>query len=68
MENKFEMVLRAENLVNYTDIKADIIEGNVTLKITLKERRKKKWCKFKRKKVLLDNQKKVVILYQTLLN
>ena len=42
MENKFEKVLRAEDPVNYTDIKADITESNVTLKITLRERRKKK--------------------------
>ena len=30
MENKFDQVLRAGNLVNYTDIKDEIIEGNVT--------------------------------------
>ena len=42
MENKFEQVLRAENPVSYTDIKPDNIERNVTLKITLRERRKKK--------------------------
>ena len=32
MENKFEQVLRAENPVNYTDIKADIIVRSVALK------------------------------------
>ena len=47
VENKFEQVLRGENPVNYTDIKANIIERNVTLKINLMERRKKNVKNFK---------------------
>ena len=58
MESKFEQVLRAENPVNYTDIRADIIERSVTLKITLRERRKKKLCKFKRKKHVVRQPKR----------
>ena len=34
---------------SHTDIKNDIISRNLTLKITLNDRRKKKWRKFKRK-------------------
>ena len=67
MENKFEQVLRAENPVNYMDIKVNIIERNVTLKITLKEG-KRNGKNLKGRSVLLDNQKEVVIKYQTLLN
>ena len=58
MENKFEQVLRAENPVNYTDIKVNIIECNVTLKITLTKRWKKKWQKFKRKKRVVRQPKR----------
>ena len=58
MENKFEQVLRAENPVNYTDIKVNIIERNVTLKITLTKRWKKKWQKFKRKKRVVRQPKR----------
>ena len=68
MENKFDQVLRAENLVNYTDIEDEIIEGNVTLKITLRERRKRNGENLKGRSVLLDNQKEVVIKYQILLS
>ena len=49
--------MRAENPVNYTDIKADIIKRNVTLKISLMERWKKKWQKFKRKKRVVRQPK-----------
>ena len=66
MENKFEQVLRAENPVNYTDIKVNIIERNVTLKITLKEGKRN--GKNLKGRSVLDNQKEVVIKYQTLLN
>ena len=58
MENKFEQVLRAENPVDYTDIIADIIERNVTLKITLRKRSKNKWRKFKRKKRVVRQPKR----------
>ena len=68
MENKFEVVLRAENPVNYTDIKADIIERIVTLKKTLKERSKRNVVNLKGRNVLLDNQKEVAIKYQTFVN
>ena len=68
MENKFDQVLRAENLVNYTYVKNEIIEGNVTLKITLRERRKRNGENLKGRSVLLDNQKEVVIKHLTLLN
>ena len=63
MENKFDQVLRAGNLVNYTDIKDEIIEGNVTLTITLRERKKRNDENLKGRSVLLDNQKEVVIKY-----
>ena len=68
MENKFEVVLRAENPVNYTDIKADIIERIVTLKITLKERSKRNVVNLKGRNVLLDIEKEVAIKYQTFVN
>ena len=68
MENKFDQVLRAGNLVNYTDIEDEIIEGNVTLKITLRERRKRNGENLKGRNVLVDNQKEVVIKYQILLS
>ena len=68
MENKFDQVLRAENLVNYTDIEDEIIEGNVTLKITSRERGKRNGENLKGRSVLVDNQKEVVIKYQTLLS
>ena len=68
MENKFDLVLRAENLVNYTYVKDEIIKGNVTLKITLRERGKRNGENLKGRSVLLENQKEVVIKYQTLLN
>ena len=58
MENEFEQVLRAENPVNYTDIRAEIIESNVALKITFRERRKKKWRKFKKKKRVVRQPKR----------
>ena len=63
MENKFDQVLRAGNLVNYTDIKDEIIEGNVTLTITLRERKKRNDENLNGRSVLLDNQKEVVIKY-----
>ena len=68
MENKFDQVLRAGNLVNYTDIEDEIIEGNVTLKITLRERRKRNGENLKGRNVLVDSQKEVVIKYQILLS
>ena len=68
MENKFDQVLRAENLVNYTDIEDEIIEGNVTLKITLRERRKRNGENLKGRSVLVGNQKEVLIKYQILLS
>ena len=68
MENKFDQVLRAGNLVNYTDIEDEIIEGNVTLKITLREGRKRNGENLKGRSLLVDNQKEVVIKYQTLLS
>ena len=58
MENNFEQLLRAENPVSYTDIKPGNIERNVTLKITLRERRKKKRRKFKRKKRVFRQPKR----------
>ena len=68
MENKFDQVLRAGNLVNYTDTEDEIIEGNVTLKITLRERSKRNGENLKGRSLLVDNQKEVVIKYQTLLS
>ena len=48
--------------------KDKIIKGNVTLKITLRERRKRNGENLKGRSVLVDNQKEVVIKHQTLLN
>ena len=49
LENDFDEVLRISYPLNYTDIKNEIMGCNIILKITLSERRKKKWQKFKRK-------------------
>ena len=49
LENDFDEVLRISYPLNYTDIKNEIMGRNIILKITLSERRKKKWQKFKRK-------------------
>ena len=47
------------NLIeNHTDIKNDIINRNLTLKITLNDRRKKKWQKFKRNKRVIRTPRK----------
>ena len=43
MENDFDEVLRTSYPQNYTNMKNEIMERNITLKITLSERRKKKW-------------------------
>ena len=66
MENDFEEVLRTSYPHNYTDMENEIIGRNITLKITLRERRKKKWRKFKRKKRAVKSQ--IVAKYQILLN
>ena len=50
MENDFDEVLRTSYLHNFTDMKNEIMRCNITLRIMLSERRKKKWQKFKRKK------------------
>ena len=41
LENEFDQVLRISYPHNYTDLKNEIIGYNITLKITLSERRKK---------------------------
>ena len=56
MENDFEEVLRTSYPHNYTDMKNEIIGHNITLKITLSERRKKKGQKFTRKKGAVKSQ------------
>ena len=43
MENDFDEVLRTPYSHNYTDMKNEIMGCNITLKITLSEKRKKKW-------------------------
>ena len=43
LENEFDQVLRISYPHNYTDLKNEIIGYNITLKITLSERRKKKY-------------------------
>ena len=52
-ENKFHKDLLTNFPQNHTDIKNDIINRNLTLKITLSDRRKKKWQKVKRKKRII---------------
>ena len=42
---------------NSIDVKNEIINQNLTLKITLNERRVKKWIKFKRKKCMIKSPK-----------
>ena len=56
MENDFDEVLRTSYPHNYTDMKNETIGCNITLKITLSERRKKKWRKFKRKERAVKSQ------------
>ena len=48
LENDFDEVLRISYSHNYTDMKNEIMGRNIILKITLSERRKQKWQKFKR--------------------
>ena len=43
LENDFDEVLRTSYPHNYTDMMNEIMGRNITLKITLSERRKKKW-------------------------
>ena len=49
MENDFDEVLRRSYPHSYTDMKNEIIGHKITLKITLSERRKKKWRKWRKK-------------------
>ena len=56
MVNDFDEVLRTSYPHNYTDMMSEIIRRNITLKITLSERRKKQWRKFKRKKCAVKSQ------------
>ena len=57
-ENKFNKELLTNFSQNHTDIKNDIINRNLTLKITLSDRRKKKWQKFKRKRHIIRTSRK----------
>ena len=50
LENDFDEVVRTSHPHNYTNMMNEIIGRNITQKITLSERRKKKWRKIKRKK------------------
>ena len=50
LENDFDEVVRTSHPHNYTDMMNKIIGRNITQEITLSERRKKKWRKFKKKK------------------
>ena len=56
MENDFDEVVRTSYPHNYADMKNEIIGRNITLKIKLSERGKKKWRKFKRKKRAVKSQ------------
>ena len=56
LENDFDEVLRTSYPHNYTDMKNEIMGRNITLKITFRGRRKKKWRKFKRKKRAVKSQ------------
>ena len=56
MENDFDEVLRISYPHNYTDMKNEIMGRNIILKITLSERRKQKWQKFKRKMRAVKSQ------------
>ena len=49
LENKFNKDLITNFPQNHTDIKNDITSRNLTLKKTLRNKRKKKWQKFKRR-------------------
>ena len=53
LENKFNKDLITNFPQNHTDIKNDIISQNLTLRITLSDRRKKKWLKCKRKNCVM---------------
>ena len=56
LENECDEVLRISYPHNYTDMKNEIMRRNITLKITLSERRRKKWRKFRRKKGAVKSQ------------
>ena len=58
MENKFDNEPITNFPENHTDIKNEIINRNFTLKITLNERRKKKWRKYKRRKRVIRTPRK----------
>ena len=53
LENKFNKDLITNFHQNHTDIKNDIISQNLALKITLSDRRKKKWLKCKIKNCVM---------------
>ena len=58
LENKFSKDLITNFPQKHTDIKNDIITRNLTLKITLNDRRKKKWRIFKRKNRVIRTPRK----------
>ena len=58
LENKLNDELITNFPENYTDIKNEIINRNFTLNISLNERRKKKWRKFKRSKRVIRTPRK----------
>ena len=58
LENKFSKGLITNFPQKHTDIKNDIITRNLTLKVTLNDRRKKKWQIFKRKNRVIRTPRK----------
>ena len=58
LENKFNKDLITKFLQNHIDIKNDTINSNLALEITLSNRKKRKWRKFKRKKCVIRTPRK----------
>ena len=57
MDKELNYTIKSAYPENSEEIKNEIINQNLTLKITLNERRVKKWIKFKRKKCMIKSPK-----------
>ena len=58
MEKELNDTIKSTYPEKYEEIKNEVINRNLTLKITLNEGRAKKWRKFKRKKRVIKSPKR----------
>ena len=64
MDKELNDTIKSAYPENSVDITNEIINRNLILKITLNERRVKKWRKFKQKKLVIKSLKKDLLKYQ----